>query len=405
MHVGDTVNCVISEIKPDGKISLTMKIKRREARKAKIDEVKQDIQNMSEEDTNIRSIWMALTDIQHFMLKYMQMPIPIKHGSTKIDSKGEKLTAEIDHEVHFDAFQNEVRRVFSADVFKHETLSGFWYFETDAELYNPEVRQLFADECSNMYVRMQANPIIEISISHVDEKSKSILISRLQNYYAQIEAVSDKDDSLFLTLPYRTHAELNDYRDELGYALDGISNGVSDVGDNGEHVEYEPASFHWQIKDIREGCDRFLLTLNEEALLDREGLRFGSLRGQSFVIPNGDNDIPFGKLSKIDYPKVVFSLYKDGIGSVKQLVESDGLRIIAPDAGDLTGEIEKVNRLRDSFDRITEHPELLANPKLASYLFDASKATPLEEDIVVSRIENIKKTQLNASLNQSQVWG
>ena len=87
LHVGDTVNCVISEIKPDGKISLTMKIKRREARKAKIDEVKQDIQNMSEEDTNIRSIWMALTDIQHFMLKYMQMPIPIKHGRRKTDRR------------------------------------------------------------------------------------------------------------------------------------------------------------------------------------------------------------------------------------------------------------------------------------------------------------------------------
>ena len=403
LNVGDVVDCAISEIKSDGKISLTMKIKRKEARKAKIEEVKQDIQNMSEEDTNIRSIWMALTDIQHFMLKYMQMPIPIKYGRTKIDSKGEKLTAEIDQEVHFDAFQSEVRRVFSADVFKHETLSGFWYFETDAELYNPEARQLFADECSNMYIRMQANPVIEISISHVDEKSKSILISRLQNYYAQIEAISDKDDSLFLTLPYRTHAELNDYRNELGYALDGISNGVPDVGDNGDCVEYEPAYFHWQIKDIREGCDRFLLTLNEEALLDREGLRFGSLRGQSFVIPNGDNDIPFGKLSKIDYPKVVFSLFQDATRTVRQLVEKDGVRIIAPDAGDLTGEIEKVNRLRDSFDRITEHPELLANPKLASYLFNASKATPLEEEIVAARIENIKKTQLNANLNQSQV--
>lgn len=64
LHVGDTVNCVISEIKSDGKISLTMKLKRKEVRKAKIEEVKQDIQNMSEEDTNIRSIWMALTDIQ-----------------------------------------------------------------------------------------------------------------------------------------------------------------------------------------------------------------------------------------------------------------------------------------------------------------------------------------------------
>ena len=403
LNIGDAVDCAISEIKPDGKISLTMKIKRKEARKAKIEEVKQDIQNMSEEDTNIRSIWMALTDIQHFMLKYMQMPIPIKHGSTKIDSKGEKLTAEIDQEIHFDAFRNEVRRVFSADVFKHETLSGFWYFETDAELYNPELRQLFADECSYMYVRMQANPVIEISISDVDEKSKNILLSRLQNYYAQIEVLSDKDDSLFLTLPYCNHAELNDYRDELGYALDGISNGVPDIGDNGEHIEYEPAYFHWQIKDIRESCDRFLLTLNEEALLDREGLRFGSLRGQSFVIPNGDNDIPLGKLSKIDYPKVVFSLFQDTIGTVKQLIENDGLRIIAPDAGDLTGEIEKVNRLRDSFDRITEHPELLANPKLASYLFDASNATPLEEEAVTARIEAIKSTQLNANLNQSQV--
>ena len=395
LHVGDTVNCVISEIKSDGKISLTMKLKRKEVRKAKIEEVKQDIQNMSEEDTNIRSIWMALTDIQHFMLKYMQMPIPIKHGSTKIDSKGEKLTAEIDQEVHFNAFQNEVRRVFSADVFKHETLSGFWYFETDAELYNPEVRQLFADECSNMYVRMQANPVIEISISHVDDKSKSILLSRLQNYYAQIDVLSDKEDSLFLTLPYHTHTEQNDYRDELEYALDGISNGVPDIGDNEECIEYEPAYFNWQIKEIREGCDRFLLTLNEEALLDREGLRFGSLRGQSFVIHNGDNDIPFGKLSKIDYPKVVFSLFQDAIGIVRQLVEKDGMRIIAPDAGDLTGEIEKVNRLRDSFDRITEHPELLANPKLASYLFDASNATPLEKEI--------KSTQLNANLNSSQI--
>lgn len=403
LHVGDTVNCIISEIKSDGKISLTMKLKRKEVRKAKIEEVKQDIQNMSEEDTNIRSIWMALTEIQHFILKYMQMPIPIKPGSTKIDSKGEKLTAEIDQEVHFNAFQNEVRRVFSADVFKHEILSGFWYFETDAELYNPEVRQLFADECSNMYVRMQANPVIEISISHVDEKSKSILLSRLQNYYAQIDVLSDKEDSLFLTLPYHTHTEQNDYRDELEYALDGISNGVPDIGDNEECIEYEPAYFNWQIKEIREGCDRFLLTLNEEALLDREGLRFGSLRGQSFVIHNGDNDIPFGKLSKIDYPKVVFSLFQDATGIVKQLVEKDGMRIIAPDAGDLTGEIEKVNRLRDSFDRITEHPELLANPKLASYLFDASNATPLEKEIVEARIEKIKSTQLNANLNSSQI--
>src|SRR5699024_6200853 len=73
------------------------------------------------------------------------------------------------------------------------------------------------------------------------------------------------------------------------------------------------------------------------------------------------------------------------------------------DMDDMTGEIEKVNRLRDSFDRITEHPEDLVNPQLASYLFDASKATKLENEVIKKRIEQIRKCQLNESLNESQI--
>lgn len=401
---GQIVDCAISEIKPDGKISLTMKLRRKEVKKAKVEEVKRDIQNMSEEDTSIRSIWMALTDIQHFMLKYMQMPIPIRKGSAKLDSKREKLIAEIDQDVHFDNFQNEVRRVFSTDVIKHETLSGYWYFETDSELHSQYSRQQFADECSNMYIRMQANPVVEIYITNADEKSKSIIQSRLQNYYAQIEILYDSEDVMHLALPYQNHNELNIYREELGYALDGISNGVPDVSDDGESTQYEPAYFNWKIREIQDGRDRFLLSLNEDALLDREGLRFGSLRGQSFVISNGEKAIPFGKLTKIEYPKVTFSLFQENRDAVIQYIDKNGLQLIAPDSGDLTGEIEKVNRLRDSFDRITEHPELLVNPKLASYLFDASKATRIEEDQIAKRIEIIKSSQLNPMLNQSQIF-
>ena len=42
LSIGDIVDCAISDIKPDGKINLTMKIKRKEAHKAKIEEVKLD---------------------------------------------------------------------------------------------------------------------------------------------------------------------------------------------------------------------------------------------------------------------------------------------------------------------------------------------------------------------------
>ena len=56
------------------------------------------------------------------------------------------------------------------------------------------------------------------------------------------------------------------------------------------------------------------------------------------------------------------------------MADNDCITAVIPNMDDMTGEIEKVNRLRDSFDRITEHPEDLVNPQLASYLFDASKS-------------------------------
>lgn len=70
---------------------------------------------------------------------------------------------------------------------------------------------------------------------------------------------------------------------------------------------------------------------------------------------------------------------------------------------DMTGEIEKISRLRDSFDKITEHPETLSNPRLSSYLFDASKATKLSQESIDNRVIDIKNNQLNQNLNESQV--
>ncbi|MFR0764215.1 MAG: hypothetical protein ACLSHL_09695 [Alistipes communis] len=45
----------------------------------------------------------------------------------------------------------------------------------------------------------------------------------------------------------------------------------------------------------------------------------------------------------------------------------------------------------------------MVNPQLASYLFDASKATKLENEVIKKRIEQIRKCQLNESLNESQI--
>lgn len=388
LSIGDKVRCAVSEIKPDGKVSLTMRIRKRIDRKHQVEQVKKDIANMSDEDTNLRSIWMVLTNIQHYMLKYMQLAIPLKKGSASLNPKGNKLTAQIDSQIHFDNFKNEVRRLFSTDVVRHRILSGFWYFETDLDLCS-NIQQ-FVDSCSNMYVSVRPNPIVEIQIKDADETSKGIIKTRLQNYYSQLDFFEINENLMVVTVPYENRTALEDLKEELGYALNGIRNGVPDLAEEGGQTTFNPARFVYEINYPQDGADRFLLTLDNEALLDKEGLRFGGLYGQRFIIKDGENEYKLGKLSKIEYPNVTFNLLPEDCGKIKEMAENDCITAIIPDMDDMTGEIEKVNRLRDSFDRITEHPEDLVNPQLASYLFDASKATKLEDVAIEQRVEQIK---------------
>lgn len=401
LSVGDKVRCVVSDIKPDGKISLTMKIRKRIERKYQIEQVKKDIANMSDEDTSLRSIWMVLTNIQHYMLKYMQLAIPLKKGSAHLNPKGNKLTAQIDSQIHFDNFKSEVRRQFSANVIRHRMLPGCWYFETDVDLCSN--MQQFVDSCSNMYVSVHPNPVVEIQIKDADETSKRIVKTRLQNYYSQLDFFELNDNIMVVTVPYENRAALEDLKEELGYALNGIRNGVADSVEEGEEATFDPARFVYEINYPQNGADRFLLTLDTETLLDKEGLRFGGLYGQSFILKDGEVEYKLGKLCKIEYPNITFNLLSENYDKVKEIVENDSIVTIIPDMDDMTGEIEKINRLRDSFDRITEHPEELVNPQLASYLFDASKATKLEDEVISKRVEQIKKCQLNKSLNESQI--
>ena len=401
LSVGTNVRCAVSEIKPDGKISLTMKIRKRIELKYQIEQVKKDIANLSDENTSLRSIWMVLTNIQHYMLKYMQLAIPLKKGSACLNPKGNKLIAQIDSQIHFDNFKSEVRRLFSTEVIRHNQLSGFYYFETDVDLCSN--MQDFVDSCSNMYISVHPNPTVEIQIKDADDTSREIIKTRLQNYYSQLDFFELRNNLMIVTVPYENRTALEDLKEELGYALNGIRNGVPDLAEEGEQTTFDPARFVYEINYPPNGADRFLLTLDNEALLDKEGLRFGGLYGQSFIIKDGENEYKLGKLSKIEYPNVTFNLLPEDCGKIKEMAENNCIIAVIPDMDDMTGEIEKVNRLRDSFDRITEHPEDLVNPQLASYLFDASKATKLEDKVIEQRVEQIKKCQLNESLNESQI--
>lgn len=411
LSIGQNVECVIEDIKDNGFLNLTMKFhkqKTKHSRAQVIHDVKEDIKDLSDNDTNIRAIWKAITEIQHYMLKYMQGIIPFKKGSVKFDRTGNKLSAEIDTTVHFETFKKEARRIFDADVIKHESLKDYWYFDSDVELHSQSERDSFAESSGHMYVVVHPDPVLEVLIYILGNstKDKEVIIERLQNYYPQMEILSERDNTLYVAFPYRNRSELKDLRQELGYAMSGIQNGVQDEEEDdtqNENKQYDAINFNYELRTVNDSCDRFLVTLNPEALMDQEGLRFGSFRGQNFVVPFDGKEISLGVLNKIEYPKATFKLKQETLDQIRRMVNAGELTAVTPDVEDMTGEIEKINRLRDSFNRITEHPEALPNPMLSSYLFDASKATPLSDDVVNERVEKIKKLQLNTNLNTSQL--
>lgn len=399
---GQVVDAIITEIKADGKISLSMQIPRKAKRKALVDEVKQDLSTLSDNDTSIRSVWIALTKIEHYLLKYMQTPIMLKKGSAHLTSRNE-LKAQIDSSVHFETFKSEVKRIFSAEVLRHERLRNLWYFDADISKTSTYSRSNFAEGCSNMYVNLDSDPVVEIYIHGLSESGKALFLERMTNYYPQLKFYNYSNSSICIIISYKTSDDKEDLMTELKYALDAILNGNPDTCDDGSTKEYDKVSFTSEVIIPDDGLDRFIFQMDTDALLDNEGIRYGSLKGQNFITNDDTSKFELGILRKINYPNVEFQLNKECIERIQNLVSRGQLDKIFPDPDDMVGEFEKVNRLNDSFDRITEHPEELVNPKLASYLFDASKATPNDHTSILQRIEQIKACQLNKNLNDSQI--
>lgn len=63
-------------------------------------------------------------------------------------------------------------------------------------------------------------------------------------------------------------------------------------------------------------------------------------------------EIQVGILNKIEYPKISFRLRDESFVKLYSIINAGERIIVAPDMDDMTGEIEKINRLRDSLIRL-----------------------------------------------------
>ena len=121
------------------------------------------------------------------------------------------------------------------------------------------------------------------------------------------------------------------------------------------------------------------------------------LKGADFMI----GDLKIGKLIRTaSYPELVFDISGDNYETTKQLVEGTIVDRVEPD---LSGDLEKLARLKDSLNRIISGIDI-ENPSLGTFIFDASQAGGIkdfEENIRLQKQE-IGKHILNNKINNNE---
>jgi superfamily I DNA and/or RNA helicase/predicted RNA-binding protein with RPS1 domain len=383
---------IIIDLKNGGKYSLS--IKKLIENRTK-EQVREDLQNLQGEEKTIREIWKIFTDINKCLLQYMQQPILLNPKSSKIDRKNNKITIDVNTEIKFELFEKSFRNRFNTNLIQKS--ENEWRFFVNVDSISEKTFENFKSECDSLYFNFFPQPFIEGTIKNFISSKKNEIEQRLVDYCPNMIVYRKNSNEIIFRQSYQKHSQAKEWYDFLITMFEEINNGSSfEDEDTGEKKVFEPIAFNYSIEKPNENFDQFLIERNVIDLKEHENIIANSLKGAIFMC--GEQEI--GKLFKVDYPSITFSVMEENMSVIEKLI-ADGL--LTHVSTDMNGDSEKVNRLRESFDFITENPDQLRNPKLAIYLFDASKATPNAEEKIKERVEIINKNRLNNNLNDSQV--
>jgi superfamily I DNA and/or RNA helicase/predicted RNA-binding protein with RPS1 domain len=382
----------IIEVKSDGKYALSIS-KANEFRLK--EQVRQELKSLDGEEKTIREIWKIFTGINKCLLLYMQQPILLDAKTAKLDKKTNKLSVDVDTESKFELFEKSFKSRFKTEL--QQVSQNEWCFYKNVDEISCKSIEAFQTECDSLYFNFFPQPFIEGVITDFRVADKVIIEDRLIDYCPNMVVYSKKNNEIIFRQSYQRHSQAKEWSDFVVAMFDEINKGSTvEDEDSGERKEYAPISFKYSLSQLDPNIDKFLIERNIFDLKEHENIITNSLKGAIFTCKGFE----IGKLSKVDYPTIIFSVNSENMDELEDLIKDAVLTQISTD---MNGDSEKVNRLRESFDFITENPDQLRNPKLAIYLFDASKATPNSEEKIKERVNTINQNRLNKKLNDSQI--
>lgn len=160
-----------------------------------------------------------------------------------------------------------------------------------------------------------------------------------------------------------------------------------------------------KFEDEIEGKISLNVNYNRNSRLEDLAESIKEMRKADFGFMLDEKEMPFGRLLKADYPDLVFDIDVEDEKKEKviEAFESKAITTIIPI---LTGDLEKISRLKNTFTKATTGEELI-NPRLQRFIFNSSEAekTPdidllLKHDGVVYK--ELCEHLLNPNINESQ---
>ena len=111
------------------------------------------------------------------------------------------------------------------------------------------------------------------------------------------------------------------------------------------------------------------------------------MRRADFGFVLGEKEFPFGKLLKANYPELTFDIdvAEEKKDQVIEAFESGAISTIVPI---LTGDLEKISRLKNTFTMATTGADL-ANSRLQRFIFDSSEATKTADIELMLRHDSV----------------
>lgn len=256
------------------------------------------------------------------------------------------------------------------------------------------------DNISDIIAELEeAIPFIKVNV-HDDHRYKCTVESQIVGYdelkislEEKYEDISVINDSVYHQIKIRLPYVESDLYEPLSARLRNDLLQISVVGIN---VAFAPKI---------EGKIRLNIKYNSESRLEDLEDSIMDMRRADFGFMHNEEEVPFGKLLKANYPDLIFDIDvpDEKKETVIEAFESKAITTIIPI---LTGDLEKISRLKNTFTMATTGQEL-SNPRLQNFIFDSSQATKTPDiDLILRHDGSVYREfcdhLLNERINESQ---